>query len=87
MQQLQCAYRAFAKKLNLLSLSDILTLNVLKTYYNLKNDKLPVYVTNMFSIFSRAHAHGTRLDMILVEPHSQTAGEELCLNIRKDVLS
>ena len=67
------------KKLNLLSLCDILTLNILKTYYNLKDDKLPVYVTNILSTFSRAHAHDTRLDMILDEPHSQTAGGELCI--------
>ena len=67
------------KKLNLLSLSDILIMNILKTYYNLKNDKLPVCVTNMFSTFSRAHAHDTRLDMILDEPHSQTASGELCI--------
>ena len=67
------------KKLNILSLSDILTLNTLKTHYNHKNDKLPVYVTNMFSAFSRAHAHDTRLDIIPEEPHSQTDGGELCI--------
>ena len=67
------------KKLNLLSLSDILILNIFSTYYNLKNDKLPVCVTNMFSTFSRAHAHDTRLDMILDESHSQTASGELCI--------
>ena len=67
------------KKLNLLSLRDILTMNILKTYCNLKNDKLPVYVTHMFSTFYRAHGHDTRLDMILDEPHSQTAGGELCI--------
>ena len=44
-----------------------------------KNDKLPVCVTNMFSTFSRAHAHDTRLDMILDESHSQTASGELCI--------
>ena len=43
-----------------------------KTYYNLENEKLPVHVTKMFSTFSRAQAHDTRLDMILDEPHSQT---------------
>ena len=33
----------------------------------------------MFSTFSRTHARDTRLDMILDEPHSQTAGSELCI--------
>ena len=33
----------------------------------------------MFSTFSRAHARDIRLDMILDEPHSQTAGGELCI--------
>ena len=79
MQQLQCAYKTFVKKLNILSLSDILTLNILKTYYNHENDKLSVYVTNMFSTFSRAHAYDTRLDIIPEEPHSQTDGGEFCI--------
>ena len=65
--------------LYLLSLSDILTLNILKTYYNFQNDKLPVYITNMFSTFSRANAHDHRLDMILDGPHTQTVGGELCI--------
>ena len=52
----------------------------LKTYYNIKNETLPVFVTNMFSTFSRAHAHDTRLDMILDEQHPQTAGGELCIH-------
>ena len=62
-----------------MSLSDILTLNILKTFYNLKNYKHPVYVTNIFSTFPRAHARDTRLDMKFDELHSQTAGGELCI--------
>ena len=49
------------KKLNLLKVQDFKELNVLKMYYKYKNGELPLYMTEMFSNYSRAHSYDTHL--------------------------
>ena len=66
------------KKLRLVKLADLFTLNVHKMYYKIKHARLPSYVENMFENFSRHHEHETRQSLILEEPMVNTAsGEKL----------
>ena len=67
------------KKLRLVKLADLFTLNVLKMYYKFKHARLPPYVENMFENFSRHHEHETRQSLILEEPMVNTASGENCL--------
>ena len=67
------------KKLRLVKLADLFTLNVLKMYYKFKHARLPSYVENMFENFSRHHEHETRQSLILEEPMVNTASGENCL--------
>ena len=67
------------KKLHLVKLSDIFTLNVYKIYYKLRHVSLPTYVANMFKDFSRNHEHETRQALILDEPHVNTSNGENCI--------
>ena len=67
------------KKLNLLKVQDFLEVNVLKKYYKYKKGELPLYMTEMFSTFSRAHNYNTRLSMTLDEPISLTRCGQLCI--------
>ena len=67
------------KKLRLVKLADLFTLNVLKMYYKFKHAHLPSYVENMFENFSRHHEYETRQSLILEEPMVNTAGGENCL--------
>ena len=67
------------KKLNLLKVQDFLEVNVLKMYYKYKKGELPLYMTEMFSTFSRTHNYNTRLSMTLDEPISLTPCGQLCI--------
>ena len=67
------------KKLRLIKLADLFTLNVLKMYYKFKHACLPSHVENMFVEFSRNHEHETRQSLILEEPMVNTASGENCL--------
>ena len=67
------------KKLRLIKLADLFTLNVLKMYYKFKHACLPSHVENMFEEFSRNHEHETRQSLILEEPMVNTASGENCL--------
>ena len=67
------------KKLHLVKLADLFTINVLKMYYKFKHARLPSYVENMFENFSRHHEHETRQSLILEEPMVNTASGENCL--------
>ena len=44
-----------------------------------KKGELPLYMTEMFSTFSRAHNYNTRLSMTLDEPISLTPCGQLCI--------
>ena len=55
------------KKLHLVKLSDLFTLNVYKMYYKLRHVSLPTNVANMFKDFSRIHEHETRQALNLDE--------------------
>ena len=66
------------KKLNLVKLSDLFTLNAYKIYYKLRHVSLPTYVANMFKDFSRNHEHETRQALILDEPNVNTSNGENC---------
>ena len=48
------------KMLNLLKVSDMLTLNLLKIYYKYKNQSLPFYVMNMFTDAIEPHDYNLR---------------------------
>ena len=67
------------KKLNLVKLSDLFTLNAYKIYYKLRHVSLPTYVANMFKDFSRNHEHETRQALILDEPNVNTSNGENCI--------
>ena len=67
------------KKLRLVKLADLFTLNVLKMYNKFKHACLPSYVENMFENFSRHHEHETRQSLILEEPMVNKASGENCL--------
>ena len=47
-------------------------------YYKYKKGELPLYMTEMFSTFSRAHNYNTRIFMTLDEPISLTPCGQLC---------
>ena len=64
------------KKLHLVKLSDLFTVNVYKIYYKLRHVSLPTYVANMFKHFSRNHEHETRQAIILDEPNVNTSNGE-----------
>ena len=67
------------KKLHLVKLSDLFTLNVYKIYYKLRHVSLPTYVANVFKDFSRNHEHETRQALILDEPNVNTSNGENCI--------
>ena len=67
------------KKLHLVKLSDLFTVNVYKIYYKLRHESLPTYVANMFKDFSRNHEHETRQALILDEPNVNTSNGENCI--------
>ena len=48
------------KQLNLLKVKDIFELTALKSFYKLKKNYLPVYITGMFQDFYGEHDHNTR---------------------------
>ena len=74
---LQCT--SLFKKLRLVKLADLFTLNVLKMYYKFKHARLPSYVENMSEDFSRHHEHETRQSLIFEEPMVNTASGENCM--------
>ena len=67
------------KKLHLVKISDLFTVNVYKIYYKLRHVSLPTYVANMFKDFLRNHEHETRQALILDEPNVNTSNGENCI--------
>ena len=67
------------KQLNLLKVKDIFDLNALKLFYKLKQNCLPVYVTDMFQDFSREHEHNTRQSLVLNNVFSSSRNGENCI--------
>ena len=67
------------KKLHVVKLSDLFTVNVYKIYYKLRHLSLPTYVANMFNDFSHIHEHETRQALILDEPNVNTSNGENCI--------
>ena len=67
------------KKLHLVKLSNLFTLNVYKIYYKLRHVSLPAYVANMFKDFSRNHEYEIRQAIILDEPNVNTSNGENCI--------
>ena len=67
------------KKLHLIKLQDLFTLNIYKIYYKLRHALLPTYVANMFQEFTRNHDHDTRQDLILEEPNTNSSNGENCI--------
>lgn len=57
------------KKLHIVKLTDLFSLNIFKIYYKFIHGSLPHYVTNMFQEFSRRHEYETRHTLILDEPN------------------
>ena len=68
------------KKLGLLNINDILKHNVLKFYYKLKNDKVPVYFTNYHAL-SQLEIHGrdTRYNDRILYNITRTRIQQNCL--------
>ena len=67
------------KKLHLVKLSDLFTLNVYKIYDKFRHVSLPTYVANMFEDFSRKHEHETRQALFLDEPNVNTSSGQNCI--------
>ena len=67
------------KKLHLVKLSDLFTLNVYKIHYKLRHVSLPTYVANMFKDFSCNHERETCQALILDEPNVNTSNGENCI--------
>ena len=67
------------KKLHLVKLSDLFTVNVYEIYYKLRHVSLPTYVANMFKDFLRNHEHEARQALILDEPNVNTSNGENCI--------
>ena len=61
------------KEMHLLKLEDIFELNALKLYHNFKNDKLPHFFQNMFSVV-QSHHYDTRSASNLKSCHIKTSG-------------
>ena len=69
------------KSLNLLKLEDMFSLNVLKLYYKLCHDNLPVYVTNLFTRNApgTTHYYDLRPSGIFKTPTVHTCIAEQCI--------
>ena len=67
------------KQLNLLKVKDIFELTALKSFYKLKKNCLPVYITGMFQDFSREHDHNTRQHLILNNVFSSSRYSKKCI--------
>ena len=67
------------KKLNLLKLKDLFELNVLKLFYKFKNNSLPFYVSNMFSVYTYSHSYTLRSEYVLDASGSKTPIGDKCI--------
>ena len=67
------------KRLNLLRLSDIFKINLLKMFFKFKHNQLPHYLTTMLSDPEKLHAYNTRSNPVLATPCSNLYGTEKCV--------
>ena len=67
------------KRLNLLRLTDIFKINLLKMFYKFKHNQLPHYLTTMLSDPEKLHAYNTRSNPVLATPCSNLYGTEKCV--------
>ena len=69
------------KKLNLLKLTDIFDISVLKFYFKLKNETLPHYLQNMFPKQEILHSHNTR-NRSTIKPSPKKPSSAKCIRYR-----
>ena len=67
------------KTLNLLKVSDMFTLNLLKMYYKYKNQSLPFYVMNMFTDAIELHDYNLRNKSVLQSSVARTQSGDKCV--------
>ena len=67
------------KTLNLLKVSDMFTLNLLKMYYKYKNQSLPFYVMNMFTDAIEPHDYNLRNKYVLQSSVARTQSGDKCV--------
>ena len=67
------------KMLNLLRLTDIFKINLLKKFYKFKHNQLPHYLNTMRSDADKLHAYNTRSDTVLTTSRSNLYGTEKCV--------
>ena len=75
------------KKLNLLRLTDIFKINLLKMFYKFKHNQLPHYLTTMLSDSEKLHAYNTRSNSVLATPCSNLFGTEKCMRYHLPTLT
>ena len=67
------------KTLNLLKVSDMFTLNLLKMYYKYKNQSLPFYVMNMFTDAIEPHDYNLQNKYVLQSSVARTHSGDKCV--------
>ena len=67
------------KRLNLLGLTDIFNMNLLKMFYKFKQNQFPHYLTTMLSDAEKPHEYNTRSNPVLATPCSNKFGTEKCV--------
>ena len=67
------------KMLNLLRLTDIFKINLLKLFYKFKHNQLPHYLKTMLSDADKLHTYNTRSNTVLTTPRSNLYGTEKCV--------
>ena len=67
------------KMLNLLRLTDIYKINLLKLFYKFKNYQLPHCLKTVLSDADKLHAYNTRSNTVLTTPRSNLYGTEKCV--------
>ena len=65
--------------LNLLRLTDICNINLLKMFYKFKHNQLPHYLTTTVSDAEKLHAYNTRSNPVLATPCSNLYGTGKCV--------
>ena len=67
------------KRLTCLKIPDIYTLNILKLYYKIENDKVPHYFKNMFKQTTITHTHETRFRHLNTLQTARTSSGSYCI--------
>ena len=67
------------KTLNLIKVSDMFTLNLLKMYYKYKNQSLPFYFMNMFTDAIKPHDYNLRNKYVLQSSVARTQSGDKCV--------